>query len=411
MSKSSSRIATRLILETSPGVRPGATPFEEADLPGLKISTSRPEGKGTNRIRTDGFAPDGIDGGFETSASSVTTDFDWRYGAKHVLRRCAMSATPIVAYDTGDVSTISSVAAGNLLTNSGGWGVLTAGQFVMVTGFVFNSRFISPVLSVAGNDLALDPDYVVLPDEAAPAAARVHHAGITKLGSVNQTISIEGWNPDGPGGWLAEGCSVVDWKLALKWDQQPTLVEETFSIMPLGGTQSITSQIAESTNAIPGTSGFSSGPEFQDFLNQNTGFGFRFGGVLLPTLAISSLDVGFSSPVVKTGAAGLVQPDSLYRDADRPVNITIGCDKYGSGWKTLRDAAEANATGRSALGFGWWKESVNRGIYIYMPKCKGPTTYEDSGSARGSDTDTFALESKGEDEFSFSPLFFVYFQL
>ena len=407
-----SKIQTRLI----PGSGTPAGDMSTVHLPGLQFRNSGSDGGGSTHVYADSYPGTMITAGGTAGAGSSTTDFDYRRGGKGQLQRSAFGSDPLAAYDTGTVSNIGSDAATNTLSKADGWGTLTAGQIVLVEGLAAPSPlFIAPVLSVAGNDITLDPNFAALGNEVAGNPVRVFHDENLRLGNQDKPFLLEGWNPHTsadrtPYGWVAHDCLCLNWGIRMTYgNDKPVPVTQNFTIQPMGRTTNIASQLANGTLTEIDVPLFDSGLGFGDRLNSTVGMGLRHNGLLIPGVFVQNLELSVQSPSLNKGGCGADGSTFLTRDGEIDGRLTLTVDKGTAGWRTLRDEMDSSTQAtRTSFGFGWQKGGYR--VYVYLPSLQPLRDSTDSGATKtGDDEDAFTYKVVREPSYLFSPIVLAHF--
>jgi len=405
----SKSIQQRIIQETTLGTTPAGS-MEEVALPGLDFSTTLGVGTGTSHVSKTRQPSRPIRGGASASASS-TTNFDFLHGGKGTLLGGAFGAAPL-AYDDGASSTIELVPAGNILRNSAGWGALEAGEMAVVSGASFNNFFLAPILSVSGNDAAVDPRFVTLPSELPGTPIHVYDAAGFRIGEEDRTFTYEKWNPRSEKGAVAKGCFINSWGFQLTYGDNPSALQQTFGVTPIGGVSKIVSPLTNSTTAATEITPFSSGSGFRELARPASGFGIRYNGDVLEDLHVKGIQVTMQSPTLRLGAAGNNEPLGQTLDGTATVSLSVTFDvaheATDTAWETLRVDAEGEGQEFVDFGFGGVDGNGQR-FYLYLPVLS-PQSYTDNGPKEtGADECTITYNGHAEETSLFTALYLGFF--
>ncbi|MEL7058629.1 MAG: hypothetical protein AAGN46_01245 [Acidobacteriota bacterium] len=373
--------------EATAGTFPSGTLYELAGT-GFQVSSPTERTQNTDAYY-DGQPRDHPATGTTDSTSYTMGSKPTRHGDRVALLEEVFQRTSDAPIEIS--ADIEEVQSGNLLRRSSGWGDLRPGMAVYVRPGDASIHLLR-ILSISGNDAAVDPDYLTIGADAAPAAGALRQGRRFTPGLEDLYSSWVSWDRRAQRGhrwgWgvteslqiSASGQSPFTEQISIQLGRRyPDLKKDD----ALGAIE----DVLPNTIEYAGTSSqFDMVTHLGDRLHPAAGFGVRFDGTVLDSLFLQALDLTIRRPARRDRGGGRgFGADRIEREGEWDVMFSTTFLAQ-SQWaeEQLDDIEEAakSPTASASWSFGWRNSTGDRRT-VHLPSCLGTGVQRDGRDKSG----------------------------
>lgn len=374
----------RVVREATPGTLPAGA-MTIMPMKDVKLNGGAPTRTRSGNVVTSGNVPANPVTGMVDP--TVTANSDHLYSHYNIFYEEVLGlamAGPV----TFTATDIAAVVSGNKLTSATSWIVsgFQIGDFVLVSGFVTNAGPFLARVSGAPTATDLPLDHHTLSAESAGPSVTVSYVGRFRVGNTFLSHYAELFSSAGSWGQKLPYASMHT--LTLNFDN-PGMPSIAWQGLAGQGPVSITSALANTSNALGAQYPMDIAIGFGARLATNLGGGLHYGGVPYANVRTKKLSISIAHPkVVSPAGAGQYGPAAVFINDAAVVKVELDIHNDCADARQLLADAYDPATVAS-LGFPW-RDPNGKIEYWHFAKLD-PDKGEEDG-----------LKQQGEAMFSFS---------
>lgn len=326
---------------------------------------------------------------------SISATSDFVYGGYDGMLEEVFCGTVTAAVTITPGTTFSFDAASNELRDSGnGLAGIAVGRFIRVSGFTESGNSgvrIGRVSSSAAGALGIDTDWWNGVDEAAGDTVSIVAGAYFQQGTSYLTASYEEWNTASSKGRSMTGVGINSLAIGVPHPNKCTM---TWGMVSMGAEESISSQLANGTDAATSNPIINSNVNFGGATTVTSGaLGLRWDGTLVPTAKVKNLTWTLENPIQVDGQAGTLGPTVGALDGLMRMSVALSLYRDGAAaTETFITDAKAQSTVKS-LAFGF-DDNLGNLMLFYMPACQPMGEQGPGVSQSGFDMTDFELVCK-----------------